>query len=239
MNSSELHRIITLCKHSGRNVSEFNKKNSLEFYASHRIMLSLPFKKYAKNIYLRSTLGVAYEEYARKEHALGNRVLSQSAVYRCIKAKVRMRRRAPFKDCQCDECLNHGLLIDALIVADVKGISRRNTHNVLKSFGPMMGKECDTDERAKGTGRQLFREQNVVIQTINEIAYLEIANSVVVWDSKNQSRYPMKVWTGTKLLHGINGNMFKRKMESLRKMRENILIRLDTPVLWHNCLHYL
>ena len=74
-----------------------------------------------------------------------------------------MRRRVPFKDCQCDECLNHGLLIDALIVAGVKGISRRNTHNVLKSFCPMMGKECDTDERTKGAGRQLFKEQNVVI----------------------------------------------------------------------------
>ena len=163
MNYSELHHIITQCKHSGRNVSELNKKNALEFYASHRITLSLPFKKYAKNMYLRSTLGVAYEEYVRKQHALGNRVLSQSAVYRCIKGKVRMRRRVPFKDCQCDECLNHGLLIDALIVAGVKGISRRNTHNVLKSFCPMMGKECDTDKRTKGTGRQLFKEQNVVI----------------------------------------------------------------------------
>ena len=127
------------CKHSGRNVSELNKKNALEFYASHRIRLSLPFKKYAKNMHLRSTLGVAYEEYARKHHALGNRVLSQSAVYRYIKGKVRTRRRVPFKDCQIDECLNHGLLIDALIVAGVKGISRRNTHNVLKSFCPMMG----------------------------------------------------------------------------------------------------
>ena len=34
-------------------------------------MLSLPFKKYVENMYLRSTLGVAYEEYVRKQHALG------------------------------------------------------------------------------------------------------------------------------------------------------------------------
>ena len=50
-------------------MSELNKKNALEFYASHRITLSLPFKKYVKNMYLRSTLGAAYEEYARKHHA--------------------------------------------------------------------------------------------------------------------------------------------------------------------------
>ena len=142
-------------------MSELNKKNALEYYASHRTTLSLPFKKYVKNMYLQSTLGVAYKEYARKQHAHGNRVFLQSAVYRCIKGKVRMRRRVLFKDCQCDECLNHGLLIDALILAGVKAISRRNTHNVLKSFCPMMGNEYDTDERIKGTGRQLFKEQNV------------------------------------------------------------------------------
>ena len=107
MNYSELHRIITQCKKSSRNVSELNKKTALDFYASHRIMLSLPFKKYVKNMYLQSTLGVAYEEYVREQHALGNRVLSQSAVYRCIKGNVSMRRRVPFKDCQCDDCLNH------------------------------------------------------------------------------------------------------------------------------------
>ena len=44
MNYSELHHILTQCKDSGRNVSELNKKNALEFYASHRITLSLPFK---------------------------------------------------------------------------------------------------------------------------------------------------------------------------------------------------
>ena len=74
-----------------------------------------------------------------------------------------MRRRVPLKDCQCDECLNHSLLLDALIVAGVKGISRRNTHNVLKLFCPMMGNKYYTDVRTKGTSRQLFKEQNVVI----------------------------------------------------------------------------
>ena len=58
-------------------MSELNKKTALDFYTSHRITLCLPFKKYAKNMYLRSTLGIAYKEYAREQHALGNRVLSE------------------------------------------------------------------------------------------------------------------------------------------------------------------
>ena len=130
MNYSEMHCIITQHKKSSRNVSELNKKTALDFYASHRITLSLPYKKYVKNLYLQSTLGVANKEYVIEQHALRNRVLSQSAVYRSIKGKVRTRRRVPFKDCQCDHCMNHGLLVDALIVADVKGISRRNTHTM-------------------------------------------------------------------------------------------------------------
>ena len=87
LNYSELHHIITQHKQRSRNVSELNKKNALEFYASHRIMLSLPFKKYVKNMYLWSILGVAYEEYVRKQHALGIRVLSQLQFIGVLRAR--------------------------------------------------------------------------------------------------------------------------------------------------------
>ena len=63
INYSELYCIITQCTKSRRIVSDSNKKTALDFYASHRMKLSLPYKKYPKNMYLRSTLGVAYEEY--------------------------------------------------------------------------------------------------------------------------------------------------------------------------------
>ena len=90
-------------------MSELNKETALDFYASHRITLSLTFKKYAKNMYLWSTLGLTYEKYVREQHALRNGMLLLSAVYKCIKGKIRVRRRVLFKDCQCDDCLNHGL----------------------------------------------------------------------------------------------------------------------------------
>ena len=59
--------------------------------------------------------------------------------------------------------MDHSLLVDALIVAGVKGISRRNTHNVLKSFCPIMSKEYHCDKRTKCTGRKLFNKQDVLI----------------------------------------------------------------------------
>ena len=74
-----------------------------------------------------------------------------------------MRRRVPFKDCQCDDYLNHSLLVDVLIVGGVKGISRRNTHNVLKLFCPITSNDYHGNERTKCRGRNLFNEQDVVI----------------------------------------------------------------------------
>ena len=71
------------------------------------------------------------------------------------------------------------------------------------------------------------------------IAYFVIVNSVVVSDLNNQSNYAIKVQTGTKLLLGINGNMFPRRIQSRRKMKRNIFIKLYTQVLHLNSLHYL
>ena len=58
----------------------------------------------------------------------------------------------------------------------------------------MMGNECDTDKRTKGTGRQVFKEQNVVITDHKHDYIFRNANYVVVLDFKNQSSYRMKVW---------------------------------------------
>ena len=77
------------------------------------------------------------------------------------------------------------------------------------------------------------------LQTTNVIACFVNAKYVVVSDFKNQSSYSMKAWTGTKLLLGINGNMFLRRIQSPRKMKRNILIKLDTQVLQPNCLYFL
>ena len=79
-------------------------------------------------------LSVAYEEYVEEQKRLGCRVLSQAAVYRCLKRDFRVRQKVPFKECLCDTCVNNRLLIDALIVAGVKGLSRSLTDNITLSY---------------------------------------------------------------------------------------------------------
>ena len=49
--------------------------------------MQLPFKRYSKFYYLRTSLAVSYDTYVREQLNLGFKVLSQSSVYRSIKGK--------------------------------------------------------------------------------------------------------------------------------------------------------
>ena len=104
-------------------------------------------KDIQKFYYLRTSLAVAYDTYVREQLKLGFKVLSQSSVYRSIKGKFRTRRRIPFKDTQCTDCVNNSLLIDALIVSKVKGIKRRMTENILNSLCPAKIKSVNNESR--------------------------------------------------------------------------------------------
>ena len=113
---TSLYRLITYRQgNNKRKLSERDKAKVIELYSSNRISLQLPFKKYAKYYYLRSTLAVAYDEYVRSQKTLGDTVLSKTSVYRCLKGKFRTRRKIPFKDCQCVKCVNGSLLVDSVI----------------------------------------------------------------------------------------------------------------------------
>ena len=50
--------------------------------------MQLPFKKYAKFYYLRTSLAVAYDSYAREQKKLGFAVLSQSLCVQMSEGKV-------------------------------------------------------------------------------------------------------------------------------------------------------
>ena len=134
MQYSHLHRLLSISqKPHSRSLSNSSKANIVKFYRSNKISMQLPFKRYSKFYYLCTSLAVAYDMYAREQLKLGFKVLSQSSVYRSIKSKFRTRRRIPFKDTQCTDCVNNSLLVDALIVSKVKGIRRRITENILNS----------------------------------------------------------------------------------------------------------
>ena len=119
--------------------------------------MQLPFKRYSKFYYLRTSLAVAYDTYAREQLKLGFKVLSQSSVYRSIKGQFRTRRRIAFKDTQCTDCVNNSLLVDALMVSKVKGIRRRITENILNLLCPI---DINNKESQNGTCRKLEWQQD-------------------------------------------------------------------------------
>ena len=71
-------------------------------------------------------------------------------------------KKIPFKDTQCADCVNSSLLLNALIVAKVRGIKRRNTDNVLNSFCPLGKKdESLSAQKSDGiSGRLKWDEKN-------------------------------------------------------------------------------
>ena len=119
--------------------------------------MQLPFKRYSKFYYLHTSLAVAYDTYAREQLKLGFKVMSQSSVYRSIKGQFRTRRRIPFKDTQCTDCVNNSLLVDALIVSKVKGIRRRIAENILNSLCPI---DINNKESQNGACRKLEWQQD-------------------------------------------------------------------------------
>ena len=119
--------------------------------------MQLPFKRYPKFYYLCTSLAVAYDTYAREQLKLGFKVLSQSSVYRSIKGKFKTRRRIPFKDIQCSDCVNNSSLVDALIVSKVKGIRIRITENILNSLCPI---DINNKESKNGACRKLEWQQD-------------------------------------------------------------------------------
>ena len=158
MQYSHLHRLLSISqKPHSRSLSNSSKANIVKFYRSNKISMQLPFKRFSKFYYLHTSLAVAYDMYAREQLKLGFKVLSQSSVYRSIKGKFRTRRRIPFKDTQCTDCVNYSLLVDALIVSKVKGIRRRITENILNSLCPI---DINNKESQNSACRKLEWQQD-------------------------------------------------------------------------------
>ena len=159
MQYSHVHRLLSIShKAHARSLSNSSKANIVKCYKSNKISMQLPFKRYSKFYYLRTSLAVAYDTYVREQLKLGFKVLSQSSVYRSIKGQFRTRRIS-FKDTQCTDCVNNSLLVDVLIVSKVKGIKRRITENILNSLCPI-DKNINNKESQIGACRKLEWQQD-------------------------------------------------------------------------------
>ncbi len=49
----------------------------------------------------------------------------------------------PYRTCLCEECLNFSLIVDALLAAHLKGVSRRMTETILASLCPLVAGDGD------------------------------------------------------------------------------------------------
>ena len=117
-------------------ISSKDRARVLRFFKRTTVTLQLPFKRHAKNFYLRKTQWKAYHEYSKERRFWGERVLSKSAVYKILPRKFKCQKRIPYKECLCYTCTNYSLIRDALLVARVKGVSFSITDNVLSSLCP-------------------------------------------------------------------------------------------------------
>ena len=153
MHYSQLHSLLSSKPH-GRALSQCAKKNVIKCYLGNKISQQLPYKRFEKLYFLHTSLAVAYKTYAKEQMRLGFRVLSQSSVYKCLKRRFHVRKKIPFKDTQCADCVNSSLLVDALIVTKIRGIKRRNTDNVLNSLCPL----GENDKSPSAQNDQGFQE---------------------------------------------------------------------------------
>lgn len=163
MHFSQLYRLLSCAKLHRRALPMELKERVLQFYSSSKISLQLPFKKYSRYFYLRTPLAIAYADYRKEQIDLGYRVLSPTSVYRCIRKTFRTSRKVPFKDCQCDICVNISLLVDSLLANGVKGIKKRITENILQTFCPINKQERDGNASERTTNRKLeFTDSEVI-----------------------------------------------------------------------------
>ena len=131
---TEVSRQISFLASRRNAVSCQNKFDAFNYFSQQNVTMMLPYKKYGKNLYMRGSLSAAYADYAAEQRKEKCRVLSFTSVYRSIRKFVRPSYKIPFRTCQCIICTNSGLIVDGLVVAGVKGISKRLTVNLIRSY---------------------------------------------------------------------------------------------------------
>jgi len=92
--------------------------------------IKLPYKRYAHNVYARTTFEQTYDRYSSEQAALGKRVLGRATVKKYLPKNFKPMHKVPYKECQCDQCVNFSLHLDALIGSGVRGIKRGFTENL-------------------------------------------------------------------------------------------------------------
>ena len=147
-------------------------------------------------------------------------VLSKTSVYKCLKGKFKVRKKIPFKDCQCNTCLNNSMLIDALIVAGVKHLRRRITDNIMLSYCPIQQKEKQNDGKNESEDT---REEYIITDHKSDCIYHDCSQCGVIYFQEALSRKNTHVqWENTVVWHQwekVESSNPKAKKKSFDKIR--------------------
>lgn len=118
----------------GHKVSAINAANCVSHFRQVGVSMQLPYKRFAHLTYLRSALSRAYEEYVIQQRNLGQRVLSLSAVRRCLPKTFRPMKKTPYRQCLCCICLNYHYKSSGLVAKKVRGVHLGASLNVLTAL---------------------------------------------------------------------------------------------------------
>ena len=97
--------------------------------------MKIPYKRFTKYFYLRESKKETYKAYAKEQEQLGLRILSESAMYKCLPKNVCSQKYIPFMECLCVKCLNTVHTIKALRAAGVV-VPQCVVMNILMSVCP-------------------------------------------------------------------------------------------------------
>ncbi len=110
------------------------KEAVTNFVEQDDVSMRLPYKRQAKNVYMRSAVMPACKQYCKEQEMLGSHVLSLSSFYKAMPKCVKYMHDIPFQSCLCEDCLNFSLLIDTLHAGQLCGIPRCMTSVVLMTL---------------------------------------------------------------------------------------------------------
>ena len=140
-------------------------------------------------------------------------------MYECLKGKFRVRKKIPFKDCQCNTCLNNSMLVDALIVAGVKHLHRRITENIMLSYCPLLSKH-----KEDGENESAETSDNVITDNKRDCIYRDCSQYGVIYFQEALCRNNTNVaWSKSVVWHQWekveSANYPKVKKKSFDKIR--------------------
>ena len=141
----------SICKpkkelHVNRSITKQEKVDIVGVWENEDVSITLPFKKFAKKKFMIITICEAYQKYImmQKKKQVNkegkkevSRILSMSAFYKLKPKNIKTRRCIPMNQCICAPCANFALEREALLVHNIKGVSKKSSTAACQMLCPL------------------------------------------------------------------------------------------------------